>query len=132
MAVPPGASPLSLQQLLDAVDRLSPSQRRELERHLAARRGEHGKEGSDEASLIRAATACLPASTERRLKTLIARSERGVLTGSELVEYQALAQEAQNLDAERAEALAELARRRGKSVRAVKAEIARRIRTNGA
>jgi hypothetical protein len=132
MAVPPGASPLSLQQLLAAVDRLPPAQLRELELHLAARRTEHGNEEVDEACLIRAATARLPASTERRLKTLIARSERGVLTRSELAEYQALAQEAQHLDAERAEALAELARRRGKSVRAVKAEIGRRVGTNGA
>jgi hypothetical protein len=120
-----------LQQLLDAVDRLPPAQLRELELHLAARLNEHGKEAYDEASLVRAATACLPASMERRLKTLIARSERGVLTRSELAEYQALAQEAQNLDAERAEALAELARRRRKSV-AVKAEIGRRVGTNGA
>jgi hypothetical protein len=132
MAVPPGASPLSLQQLLDAVDRLPPGQLRELELHLAARRRKDVEEGPDEASLIRPATARMPASTERRLKTLIVRSERGVLTRSELAEYQALAQEAQNLDAERAEALADLARRRGNSVRAVKAEIGRRVRTNDA
>ena len=46
--------------------------------------------------------------TERRLKRLIARSERGRLTAEELVEYQALAQEVQRIDAARAEALAEL------------------------
>ena len=57
------------------------------------------------------------------LKGLIARSERGKLTRDELAEYQALAQEVQRLDVARAEALAELARRRGKSVRAVKTEI---------
>jgi hypothetical protein len=65
----------------------------------------------DEASLARAARARLPAAAERRLKRLIARSERGDLTPKELADYQALAQEAQRINAGRAEALAELARR---------------------
>jgi hypothetical protein len=105
---------------------------RELERRMAARRRESGNEGSDEATLVRAATVCLPAAAERRLKRLIARSERGRLTRNELAEYHALAQEVQRLDAARAEALAELARRRGKSVRAVKAEIGCEGGTDGA
>jgi hypothetical protein len=63
---------------------------------------------------------------------LIARSERGRLTGDELAEYQTLAQEAQRLDSARVEALAELARRGGKSLRAVKAEIGREGGANGA
>lgn len=124
MAAPPAPDSLSLQQLLEAVDRLSPAQMRELEHRIAARRSNQGNERSDETTLVRAATGRLPAAAERRLKTLIARSERGKLTRDELAEYQALAQEVQRLDAARAEALAELARRRGKSARAVKAEIA--------
>jgi hypothetical protein len=63
---------------------------------------------------------------------VIARSERGKLTRNELAEYQALAQEVQRLDAVRAVALAELARRREKSVRAVKAEIGGEGRSDGA
>ena len=39
MAAPPAPGPLSLEQLLEAVDHLSPAQRREFERRLAARRG---------------------------------------------------------------------------------------------
>jgi hypothetical protein len=132
MAAPPGSNPLSLEQLLEAVDHLPPAQVRELERRLAARRGESGDDESDEAALVRTATVCLPAAAQRRLKRLIARSERGSLTESELAEYQALAQEVQRLDAARAEALAELARRRGKSVRAVKAELGRQGGTDGA
>jgi predicted transcriptional regulator len=45
------------------------------------------------------------------------------LTPSQLAEYQSLAQDVQRLDAERAQAIAELARRWGRSVPAVKAEI---------
>ena len=76
---------------------------------------EGGNEEHDDASSVRAAKFRLPAAAERRLKRLIARSERGLLTPEELVEYQALAQEVLRLDAARAEALAESARRRGKS-----------------
>jgi hypothetical protein len=123
MAAPPAPDSLSLEQLLEAVDRLSPAQMRELERRMAARRSDQGNEGCDEATLVRAASVRLPMAAERRLKRLIARSELGKLTGDELAQYQALAQEVQRIDAARAEALAELARRRGKSVRAVKAEI---------
>ena len=123
MAAPPAPGPLSLEQLLEAIDRLAPAQRRELERRLAWRRVEDGNEESDEATLVRAAKVRLPEAAERRLKRLIARSERGLLTPEELAEYQALAQEVQRLDAARAEALAELGRRRGKSVRSAKGAI---------
>jgi hypothetical protein len=123
MATPPSPAPLSLEQLLEAVDQLSPAQRREFERRLAARRAANGRGESDEATLVRAARARLPAAAERRLKRLIAKSERGELTRKELAEYQALARDVQRIDAARAGALAELARRRGKSVRAVRAEV---------
>ena len=123
MAGPPAPDPLSLEQLLEAIDRLAPAQRRELERRLARWRVEGGTEESDEATLVRAAKVRLPAAAERRLKRLIARSERGLLTPEELAEYQALAQEVQRLDAARAEALAELGRRGGKSARSAKGGI---------
>jgi hypothetical protein len=120
MAAPPSPGPLSVEQLLEAIDRLAPAQRRELERRLAGRRVEDGNEESDEATLVRAARLRLPAVAEQRLKRLIARSERGLLTPEELAEYQALAGEVQRLDAARAAALAELARRRGKPARSAK------------
>ena len=123
MAAPPAPGPLSLEQLLEAIDRLAPAQRRELERRLAWRQVEDVNEESDEATLVRAAKVRLPAAAERRLKRLIARSERGHLTPEELAEYQTLAQEVQRLDAARAEALAELGRRGGKSARSAKGGI---------
>jgi hypothetical protein len=81
--------------------------------------------------LVRAATVRLPAAAERRLQRLVARSEGGRLTRDELAEYQALAQTVQQLDAARTKALAALARLRGKSMRAVKAEITRNGGTDG-
>jgi hypothetical protein len=125
MPAPSARVSLSLEQLLEAVDHLSPAQMREFERRMAARRSDQKKDRSDEAPLVRAAKARLTPAADRRLKTLIARSERGRLTREELAEYQALAQEVQQLDAARVEALAKLARTRGKSLGSVKAELGR-------
>jgi hypothetical protein len=123
MAAPPVRNPLSLEQILEALDHLSRAQIDELGRRLAARRMENGNEGPDEPTLVRSAKSRLSAATEHRLKKLIVRSERGTLTPSQLTEYKSLAQEVQRLDAARTQAIAELARRWGKSLRAVKAEI---------
>jgi hypothetical protein len=53
----------------------------------------------------------LPAGAQRRLKRLIAKSERGTLTPKELSDYQALAQRAERIDVQRAVALAKMAGR---------------------
>ncbi len=132
MSAPSTRVSLSLEQLLEAVDRLSPAQMREFERRMAARRSDAAKVRSDEAALVRTAKARLTPAKDRRLKRLIAGNECGRLSGDELAEYQTLAQEVQRLDSARVEALAELARRKGKSLRAVKAEIGREGGANGA
>ena len=132
MASLSGFRPLSVDQLLEAVERLSPAERREFHHRLTVRQGENGGSSPDEETLLRAALARLPAAAERRLRRLIARSEQGRLTPKELTDYQSLAREAQQIDAARADALADLARRRGQSVRAVKAAVEREGRANGA
>jgi len=123
MAAVPRSGPRSVKQLLDAVDDLSPAEQRELQRRLAARQAANGSPGPDEVSLIRTARARLPARAERRLLRLIAKSEPGHLTPKELTGCQSLAEEAQRIDTARAEALAQLAHRRGQSVQAVQAAI---------
>ncbi len=125
MTMPTSAKALSfsVEQLLEAVDHLSPAQRREFQRRLAERQARNGGPGPDEGALVRTAEARLPATDERRLKQLVVKSERGRLTPKELADYRDLAQEAQRIDAARAEALAELARRRGQSVQAVQAAL---------
>jgi hypothetical protein len=125
MASLPLSGSLSVEQLLEAVDHLPPAERREFQRRLAARRARNGSQEPDEATLVRIARTSLPTAAARRLRKLIAKSERGKLTPKELADYQALAQDAQRIDAARAEALAELARRRGQSVRTVKAALDR-------
>ena len=74
-------------------------------------------------ALIQAAQVRLSAVDERRLERLIAKSERGTLTPKELDEYRTLAQRAEQLDATRVEALAELVQRRGKPARVIMQEI---------
>ena len=51
MSAPSARVSLSLEQLLEAVDRLSPAQMREFERRMAARRSDQRKDRSDEARL---------------------------------------------------------------------------------
>ena len=60
---------------------------------------------------------------ERQLKQLIGKSERGTLTEKKLDQYRILAERAEQVNLKRAEALAELARRRGKPARTVMQEI---------
>ena len=115
----------NVEQLLEAVEQLSPAEQREFRRRLARRQAANGRTEPEEAKLIRAAQTRLPAAAERRLRRLIARSERGRLTPQELADYQALAQEAQRIDAARADALAKLSRLQGRSIRAVKAALDR-------
>ena len=106
-------------QLLAAIEQLSPAEQREFHRRYAIRNGRNGSKTATEPELIKAAQARLPVSQERRLRRLISKSEAGKLTAKELAEYQSLAREAEQLDAARADALSELARRWGQSVSAV-------------
>lgn len=117
------AKPLNVEQLLEAVKRLPRAELHEFQRQLTAWQRENGKGMADDAALVQAATAGLPAAQQRRLKRLIAKSEQGTLTAKELAEYRSLALWAQKLDVTRLEALAELARRRGKPARIIMKEI---------
>ena len=126
MATSAGPVSFSVDQLLEAVEHLSPAEQREFQRRLAERQAHNGAQPPEEETLIRTAQARLPVAEERRLKRLVVRSERGRLTPEELTEYRNLAQQAQRIDAARAEALAELARRRGQSIQAVMAALGRK------
>jgi hypothetical protein len=123
MATESASAALTVKQLLEAIERLSPAERRELQRQVLAWQDENGRAQPDEAELVRAAKARLPATQARRLRRLIAKSEMGTLTPAELVEYRALAQRSEQLDVVRVEALAELARRRGQPAHLVQKEI---------
>jgi hypothetical protein len=114
---------LTVDDLTAAVKRLSPAELRRFSRWLAEWQEHNGKERTEEAALIQATEARLPAADQRRLKRLSAKSERGTLPPQELQEYRALAQQAEQLNVPRVEALAELARRRGKPLRVVMKEI---------
>jgi hypothetical protein len=123
---------LTIEQLLDAFAHLSPEEQREFQRRLAAGEGANGSSSAEDPALVQAARSRLSPAAERRLRKLIARSERGELTPKELAEYQALAAEAQRIDAARAEALVELARQRGQAIETVQAEIDRQGTLDGA
>jgi hypothetical protein len=128
----PGSGSWNVEQLLEAVEQLSPAEQREFQRRLAVRQAANGSTVQEEAKLIQAAQARLSAAAERCLRRLIARSERGRLTPHELADYQALAQEAQSIDAARADALAKLSHLQGRSIRAVQAALDREGHTDDA
>lgn len=114
---------LTVEHLMEAVKQLSPDELREFTRQFAAWQEQHSKQTDEEAVLMQATKTHLPAADERRLKRLIARSERGTLTPKELDDYRTLAQQAERLNVTRVEALAELVQRRGKPVRVIMKEI---------
>lgn len=98
IAQPPPAT-LSVDQLLDGIKRLPSGALREFRhRFLAWQEANGHSEAPDRLS---------PAE-ERRLKRLIARSERALLTPEELAEYRALARRAEQVSAARLQELAAL------------------------
>jgi hypothetical protein len=123
---------LTIEHLMAAVKQLSPAELREFKRQFAEWQKKNGKQENEEAALIQATKARLPATDERRLKQLITKSERGMLTPKELEQYRALAQQAERFNITRVEALAELVQRRGQPVRVVMKEIGWESREGGA
>jgi hypothetical protein len=132
MSTAPRSSQAAVERLIAAVKQLSPAELREFTRQLAERREQNGKQASEETALIQATKARLPAAEERRLKRLIAKSERGTLAPKEVDEYRVLVQRAEQLDVTRVEALAELVRRWGKPARIIMKEIAWKSGADGA
>lgn len=90
------------------------------------------KTTEEETALIAATHLRLPTLAERRLKRLAGKSERGLLKANELEEYRRLSQQAEQLNAQRVEALAKLARRWEKPIHIVMREMGRREGENGA
>jgi hypothetical protein len=125
-------APASVEELLEAIERLSPVELGEFSRQFAARQHANGRGSKDEAALVKITKARLPATQRQRLQRLIAKSEQGGLTPKELADYRALAKQAEQLNVQRVEALAELVRRRGKPVQMVMQEIGWEDRAHGA
>ncbi|MGH9835335.1 MAG: hypothetical protein ACREBD_15050 [Blastocatellia bacterium] len=132
MSTIPVQAQMTLEQLISAVKQLSREDLREFERQFAewqrqsangTKRRSNGKQAETDAKLIEGTKSDLPAKDRRRLKQLSEKSELGVLTPKELVEYRKLAQRSEGIDVARVEALAELARRRGKSLEEMMKEI---------
>ena len=106
-----------------AVKQFSPDELHEFKRQFAAWQGQNGEPAVEEAKLVQATKMRLPVAEARRLKRLIAKSERGTLTPKELDAYRALAQQAEQLNVTRMEALAELVQRRGQPAHMVMDDI---------
>lgn len=86
---------LTVTHLMAAVKKLSPAELHEFARQFAVWQNQQSQQTGEETALIQATKARLPATEERRLKRLIAKSEHGTLTPKELDEYRMLAQRAE-------------------------------------
>lgn len=114
---------LTVEDLMIVVKQLPPAELRKFKRQFAEWQKKNGVRINAETALIQTTKARLPLAADRRLKRLIAKSERGTLIPKELEEYRSLVQQAEQLNGQRVEALVELVRRRGKPVRVVMQEI---------
>jgi hypothetical protein len=109
------ASNLSSDQILSALEQLSPAELEQLVPRVialgAARRAPHLS--PDESRLLARIDQCLPEKLKARLSELEERRDDGSLTEAEAAELLGLSDRAETLHAERLAALADLAKLRG-------------------
>jgi len=127
-----GTQDATVDWLIAAVKQLPPAKLHLFSRRFNAWRAKSQKTTEEETALIAATHLHLPAPAEQRLKRLAVKSERGLLKANELEEYRRLSQQAEQLNAQRVEALAKLARRWEKPIQVVMREIGRRDGENRA
>lgn len=114
---------LTVEHVMAAVKHFSPDKLHEFKRQFAAWQRQNGEPAVEEAKLVQATKMRLSVAEARQLKRLIAKSERGTLTPKGLDAYRALAQQAEQLNVARMEALAELVQRRGQPTHIVMDDI---------
>jgi len=114
---------LTVKHLMAAVKQLSPIELHEFIRQFAAWQNQQSQQTSEEMALVQATQERLPVAQQRRLERLSAKSERGTLTPQELDEYRRLAQQAEQLNVMRVEALAELVQRRNQPTHVIMEEV---------
>ncbi|HET6883351.1 MAG TPA: hypothetical protein VFI31_24590 [Pirellulales bacterium] len=119
MASAQSSSSSVVPKLMATVKRLTPAELSEFKRRFAAWQKKDGAETEQDQALVETCQLRLSVADERRLKTLISKSERGTLDASELREYRSLVSRAEKLDVVRLGALTQLARRWEKPVSAV-------------
>jgi hypothetical protein len=115
-SIEPGAvigNGLTVPLLMNKVKQLAPADLREFQKQLEQLAVWHQQNGSgsdEERTLVQTCGLSLPSVEWRRLKRLVAKSERGTLTRDELHDYRTLSHRAEQIDATRLEALTRLAR----------------------
>ena len=127
-----GTQDVTVDWLITAVKQLPPAKLHLFSRRFSAWQAKSQKATDEETALITVTHLRLPTTAERRLRRLAEKSERGLLKANELEEYRRLSQQAEQLDAQRVEALAKLAHRWGKPIHVVMREMGRREGENGA
>ncbi len=122
----PGTQDVTVDRLIAAVKQLPPAKLSLFSRRFSAWREKNQKAMDEETSLIAATHLRLSPTAARRLKRLAVKSERGLLKTHELEEYRQLSRQAEQLNAQRIEALTKLAHRWRKPLHLVMREMGRR------
>lgn len=114
-----------MDELAAAVTRLSPAELHEFTQRLAELQGRNGSQTEAEAVLLkRIAENCrMPPTKQRRFDRLRRKHQAESLTQAEAAELKALWQQVEQMNAERLQALSELAQRRGTSVQTLLKEL---------
>jgi hypothetical protein len=126
------ASNLSSEQILSALEELSPAELEGLVPRIialgAARRAPHLS--PEESKLLARIDECIPANLKTRLSELEARRDNGSLTGAESAELLTLSDRVEKLHAERVAALTRLAKLRGVTLPALMDQLGIRFPDN--
>lgn len=126
------ASSLSTEQILSAMEQLSPAELEKLVPHViaigAARRAPHLE--PEESKLLERINEALPADLMARLGDLQAKRDDSSLSEAEAEELLSLSDRAEQLHAERLAALADLARLRGTTLTALMDQLGIRFPEN--
>ena len=116
---------LAFDELLKAVEQLSPDDLEHLMKQVLALQAQHKAPclPATEADLLLTINRCLPAEEQTRFDSLVAKRQANTLTAEEYQELIHMTDEIEKCDAQRIQSLAELARLRGISLKVLMDEL---------
>ena len=125
MSAVQGKTVLAFDELLKAVEQLSPDNLEHLLKQVLALQAQHKAPclPAAEADLLLKINRCLPSEAQKRFDCLVAKRQANTLTAEEYQELIYTTDEIEKCDAQRVQSLAELARLRGVSLRVLMDEL---------
>ena len=125
MSVVQEKTALAFDELLKAVEQLSPDNLEHLMKQVLALQAQHKAPclSATEADLLLTINRCLPSEEQIRFDSLVVKRQANTLTAGEYQDLIHMTDEIEKCDAQRVQSLAELARLRGVSLRVLMDEL---------